>query len=101
MEPIRILLVDDEEDFRQTVAKRLAKRGMHVRQASNGENCLSMLEKERVDIVVLDVKMPGMDGIEAFATSRKDIPGLRLSCLPGTPAHRTGWRASRGGHLIT
>ena len=63
MESIRLLLVDDENDFRQTVAKRLVKRGMDTKQAASGEECLEILKDDPVDVVVLDVKMAGMDGI--------------------------------------
>ncbi|MCD6306370.1 MAG: response regulator [Deltaproteobacteria bacterium] len=97
MEPIRILLVDDEEDFRQTVAKRLAKRGMHVRQASNGENCLSMLEKEPVDIVVLDVKMPGMDGIEALRHIKERHPRTQVIMLTGHACAQDGVEGIKRG----
>ena len=61
MEIKRLLLVDDEDDFRQTIAKRLKKRGIIPEEAATGEECLSILEKEPMDVVVLDIKMPGRD----------------------------------------
>ena len=66
METIRLLLVDDEENFRQTIAKRLAKRGLASEQAASGNECLAILDKKPMDVVVLDVKMPGMTGIEVL-----------------------------------
>jgi signal transduction histidine kinase len=65
-ENIDVLLVDDEKDFRQILAKRLKRRGIHVREADRGETALQMLAESPVDVVILDVKMPGMDGIECL-----------------------------------
>ncbi|MDT8378456.1 MAG: response regulator [Desulfotignum sp.] len=65
-EEINILLVDDEKDFRQILAKRLKRRGIHAREADRGEKALQMLAESPVDVVILDVKMPGMDGIECL-----------------------------------
>ena len=64
--PIKVLLVDDEDRFRQTIAKRLAKRGITSDQAADANECLSILKKKPMDVVVLDVKMPGMSGIDAL-----------------------------------
>ncbi len=74
MEKIRLLLVDDENDFRRTVAKRLMKRGINAIQAASGEECLDILKNDPVDVVVLDVRMPGMDGIETLHHIKKDHP---------------------------
>jgi signal transduction histidine kinase len=63
---IAVLLVDDEDDFRQTLAKRLARRGMAVDQAADGDQCLALLAAKPIDVVVLDVKMPGMSGIDVL-----------------------------------
>jgi signal transduction histidine kinase len=65
-ENIDILLVDDEKDFRQILAKRLKRRGINAREADRGEKALQMLAESPVDVVILDVKMPGMDGIECL-----------------------------------
>ena len=74
MKTIRLLLVDDENQFRQTIAKRLAKRGLASDQAANGNECLSILDKKAMDVVVLDVKMPGMTGIEVLRNITAQIP---------------------------
>jgi len=52
METKRLLIVDDEDDFRQTIAKRLKKRGIVPEEAATGEECLSILEKEPIDVSV-------------------------------------------------
>jgi signal transduction histidine kinase len=83
MEIKRLLLVDDEDDFRQTIAKRLKKRGIVPEEAATGEECLSILEKEPMNVVVLDVKMPGMDGIEVLRHIRKNYPKTEVILLTG------------------
>ena len=83
METIRLLLVDDEDDFRRTVAKRLMKRGIDVKQAASGEECLEILKNDPVDVVVLDVKMPGMDGIETLHRIKKNHPEIEVIMLTG------------------
>ena len=74
-DPIDVLLVDDEDDFRQILSKRLTRRGIHVRQTDRGEKALRMLEEKSAEIVILDVKMPGMDGIECLRRIKK-MPGM-------------------------
>ncbi len=83
LKPIRLLLVDDEDHFRQTMAKRLAKRGLDCDQAANGNECLSILEKKAMDVVVLDVKMPGMSGIEVLQNINATYPKTEVILLTG------------------
>ena len=60
----RLLLVDDETSFREAIARRMKHRGIEVLEAGSGEDGLAVLETGTVDVVVSDVKMPGMSGIE-------------------------------------
>ena len=90
MESIRLLLVDDENDFRQTVAKRLVKRGMDTKQAASGEECLEILKDDPVDVVVLDVKMAGMDGIETLHRIKKNHPEIEVIMLTGHATTQDG-----------
>ena len=83
MDTVNLLLVDDENEFRQTVAKRLMKRGMNVRQASSGQECLDSIDQNPVDVVVLDVKMPGMDGIETLHRIKEKHPETEVIMLTG------------------
>ncbi len=87
---IRVLLVDDEDDFRQTVGKRLTRRGMEVFQAASGEACLGRLEAAPVDVVVLDVKMPGMDGIKTLHRIKKHHPDIEVIMLTGHATTQDG-----------
>ena len=66
-----VLLVDDEAPFRQAMAKRLSKRHMTVVQASDGSACMEMLENTPVDVVVLDVMMPGICGINTLKSIKQ------------------------------
>jgi two-component system NtrC family sensor kinase len=90
MNNIRLLLVDDEDDFRQTLAKRLTKKGIPPEQAESGETALSILEKKQMDVVVLDVKMPGMHGIEVLQHIKEKHPRTEVIFLTGHAATQDG-----------
>ncbi len=83
MSAVRILLVDDEEEFLRTLAKRLDRRGLDVQAVSNGLSALESLETRPVDVVVLDVKMPDMDGLEVLEVIRRKHPGTAVIMLTG------------------
>jgi DNA-binding NtrC family response regulator len=83
MADIKALLVDDEESFRNTLCKRLGRRGMDVEQAGSGEEALAMLETCRPDVVLLDVKMPGMDGLTALHKIKEVNPLIEVVMLTG------------------
>jgi DNA-binding NtrC family response regulator len=83
MADIKALLVDDEESFRNTLCKRLKRRGMDVEQAGSGEEALDMLETCRPDVVLLDVKMPGMDGLTALHKIKEVNPLIEVVMLTG------------------
>ncbi|MBW1828272.1 MAG: response regulator [Deltaproteobacteria bacterium] len=83
MDSFSVLLVDDEEEFLATVLKRLKKRKMNAAGASNGEEALNALDRDPVDVVVLDVKMPGMDGIQTLREIKKRFPLIEVVMLTG------------------
>ena len=83
MEEFSVLLVDDEEDLLRTIIKRLSKRGIRAQGASRGEQALAMLAEEARDVVVLDVKMPGMDGIEVLKRIKAQWPTTEVIMLTG------------------
>ena len=97
MEIKRILLVVDEDDFRQTIAKRLKKRGIVPEEAATGEECLSILEKESMDVVVLDVKMPGMNGIEVLRHIKKKYQKTEVILLTGHATTSDGVEGIKSG----
>ncbi len=81
MNSFRALLVDDEEEFLRTVIKRLKKRDVNAIGAGNGDEALRQLGQHPVDVVVLDVKMPGMDGIETLREIKKRYPLVEVVML--------------------
>jgi len=62
----RILVVDDDEAIRTLLKEELADEGYEVITASNARDALKMVEQEPLDLVILDIRMPGMDGLEAL-----------------------------------
>jgi len=94
---IRLLLVDDEADFRNTLAKRMQKRGLNVLQANGGEECLSLLAEDPVDVVVMDVKMPGMSGIDALHHIRAMDIETEVILLTGHAATQDGIEGIKSG----
>ena len=83
MKPL-ILLVDDEAPFVETMTKRLTKRDLNVITAFSGEEALERLNNHRnTDVVILDVKMPGMNGIETLSKIRNKFPLTEVIMLTG------------------
>jgi DNA-binding NtrC family response regulator len=78
-----VLLVDDEPEFLETLVKRLRKRKLNATGAKSGEEALEVMRSEPVDVVVLDVKMPGMDGIETLRELKKIRPLVEVIMLTG------------------
>jgi len=79
----KVLLVDDETDFVEILVKRLRKRKLDVRPATNGQQALDMLAESPSDVVVLDVKMSDMDGIETLRRIKKISPSIEVIMLTG------------------
>ena len=67
----KVLLVDDEVEFTAGLSKVLRRRGVEVETASDGLTAVSRIVKEPFDVIVLDVKMPGMDGIQVLAEIKR------------------------------
>jgi DNA-binding NtrC family response regulator len=81
--PIKILVVDDEEDFVEMLSLRLKEKGDQVVTASNGSDCLNHLDKQSIDVVILDLKMPGIDGIETLKQIKARHPLVEVIMLTG------------------
>ncbi len=82
-EPIQLLLVDDEDDFRRAVSQTLSRRGFLVQQADSGERALEMIREAPPQVVVLDLKMGGMDGIATLGQIRERSTELPVIILTG------------------
>ena len=81
--PTNILLVDDEEDFVEMLSMRLEEAGEKVTPAYDGKMCLDILEKNPIDVVILDIKMPGMDGIQTLRKIKMMYPLVEVILLTG------------------
>jgi DNA-binding NtrC family response regulator len=90
---LRVLLVDDEATFRETLAKLLRRRGLEVATAANGKEGVERVLDHAPDVVVLDLKMPGMDGLATLARINQVRPGTRVVVLTGHGSVEAGVEA--------
>ena len=93
MESLRILIVDDEEDFVSTLAERLTLRGFQVGAATCGADARRLVGEDDFNVLILDVKMPGIDGLELMAQIKEKHPDLPVILLTG---HGSEADAERG-----
>lgn len=83
MDKMRMMLVDDEEGFLLTTKKLLERKGIHVITAASGHEALEKLVAESVHVVILDVKMPGMDGVAVLKAIKGRYPLVQVVMLTG------------------
>ena len=81
--PLSVLFVDDEEDFVRTMAERMEMREVGSEVALSGQQALQMLEQEIPDVMVLDLRMPGIDGMEVLRRVKKTYPQLEVIIMTG------------------
>ena len=93
----RVLVVDDELDFLETIVKRLEVRDIKATGVDSGPKALDLLDKEDFDVVVLDVKMPGMDGVETLVEMKKRKPQLPVVMLTGHATVESGIQGMKKG----
>ncbi len=96
-EEMNVLLVDDEKHFREILVKRLSQRGIIALQASDGEEALRLLEEKPVDVIVMDVKMPRMNGIETLRHVKEQYPATEVIMLTGHASTRDGVDGIKAG----
>ena len=80
---IKLLLVDDEENFVNTLAERMKMRDMGSEVAHDGETALGMIKDGTPDVMVLDLRMPGIDGVEVLRKVKKAHPEVQVIVLTG------------------
>ena len=83
MSQTKVLLVDDEVEFSSALAERLQLRNYEVKTASNALEALGLIHNYMPDVVLLDLKIPGMDGIETLRTIKKFDPTIEVIMLTG------------------
>lgn len=83
MTGIHILIIDDEAEFAATLAKRLGRRGAAASTAASGEEAFTALEEGRVDVALLDMNMPDLDGMQTLKIIRKNFPDTAVILLTG------------------
>jgi DNA-binding NtrC family response regulator len=93
----RILLVDDEKDFIETLSERMEVRGMAVVTADNGYDAIEKTKKESFDAVILDLQMPGLNGIETLRRLLEIDPNLQVIMLTGHATLQKGVEAVKLG----
>jgi two-component system, OmpR family, response regulator len=94
---VRVLIVDDEDDFRDTIVKRLKARKLAAEGVASGILALETLKNKDFDIIVLDVKMPEMDGIETLRHIKKMKPEIEVIMLTGHASVEFGLKGMQLG----
>ncbi|MBI5572682.1 MAG: response regulator [Desulfomonile tiedjei] len=97
MKEFKVLMVDDEEDFVKTLAERMKMRDLDSDVALNGEQALQLVEDQIPDVMVLDLKMPGIDGMEVLRRVRKAYPQVQVVILTGHGSEKDEAEAKRLG----
>ena len=90
MEQARILVVDDEQDYNETIVKRLRRRGYEAETALSGPAALEILTRSSFDVALLDIMMPGMDGIEVLREVKRRYPAMEVILLTGHASVESG-----------
>ncbi len=83
MTDFTVMLIDDEQEFIEPLAKRLERRNLRVLKAASGDTGLEIIRQTSVDVVALDMRMPGMDGIEVLQAIKAFDPAIEVVMLTG------------------
>ena len=92
-----VLVIDDDTHIRTAIGKFLIARGHTVIEAANGERGMEVVESQAVDIVITDVKMPGLDGFEVLRRMRSVAPEIEVIVITGVNESEHAFRALREG----
>lgn len=95
----KVLIIDDEQEFTEALAERMTNRGMTVSTSSSAIEGLQSVEEQSFDVVVLDLQMPEMDGIETLKILKKKRPELQVILLTGHATVEKGIEAMKLGAM--
>ena len=93
----KVLLVDDEQDFLETLSNRLEMRGLKVSAVTSGEQAVSEAKTQDYDAIVVDLSMPGIDGLETLKRIKADNPNAEIIMLTGHGSIQSGVEAMKLG----
>lgn len=93
----KVLLVDDETEFLATLAERMRNRGLEVETSTSAEDALKMVESYSFDAILLDLKMPGIDGLAALKLIKEKKPEMQIILLTGHATLQKGIEAMKLG----
>ena len=96
-EKLKILLVDDEKEFVESLSERLELRNLEADIAYDGEQALEAMKEGRHDVMVLDLRMPGIDGIEVLRRAKKRNPDVQVVVLTGHGTEKDEEQAKKLG----
>ena len=94
---IHLLLVDDEPDFKEIILKRLTRMGIQLSLADCCGTALETLETQPVDVIIMDVSMPGLDGIQCLKKVKERWPLVEVIILTGHASVKSGIEGMQGG----
>jgi DNA-binding response OmpR family regulator len=97
MKEMKVLLVDDEQKFVKTLSERLQMRDLENETVHDGEQALNFVDDKEPDVMVLDLKMPGIDGMEVLRRVTKKFPNMRVIILTGHGTDRDEEESRRIG----
>ncbi|MEW6202520.1 MAG: response regulator [bacterium] len=97
MQKASVLLVDDEKEFVEFLAKRIREREIEVEYVFSGEEAVDIVKKRLFDVAVVDIKMPGMDGVETLKELKKLKPTMEIIMLTGHASLDSGIQSMKIG----
>ena len=93
----KVLLVDDEQDFLDTLSNRLELRGLKVSAVTSGEQAVSEAQQQEYDAIIVDLSMPGIDGLETLRRIKANNPNAEIIMLTGHGSVASGVEAMKLG----
>ncbi|MDI6775786.1 MAG: response regulator [Syntrophales bacterium] len=94
---LRVLLIDDEEELVFTLAERLILRGIEVEGVTSGADAIKRVQEKKFDVAVLDMKMPGIGGLEVMKRIRREREGIKFILMTGRGSPEEGEEGIREG----